>query len=116
MSDTAALQMRALAVTKGTRLGAILAAAFEVADRPAPAFQGKAVITSDGFVMCDFADSDGRFHRGAFVGDVTELERNLDGLSKHLRLDHAARAVLLGQIQAWIDSDFRSVPGLRLIG
>jgi hypothetical protein len=33
-----------------------------------PRFEGKAAISSDGFVMCDMVDQHGDYHTGAFVG------------------------------------------------
>lgn len=109
------LQARALAATTGTQLGAILAVAYHVTGRSAPAFCGEATITSDGFVTCDYISADEQFHHGAIICDVADLERNLLGLSKHLKLDSVERTALLATVQAWIAFDHRPVPGLRMI-
>ena len=71
---------RALAATRGTQLGAIIACSLSL-PRSSPMFNGKASITSDGFVMCDFTDTAGVTHMGAFVGAVSDLNRNVEGLA-----------------------------------
>lgn len=114
MMEPAVLQARVLSATRGTRLGAILEAVYDVPDRSAPSFHGKANITSDGFLMCDFTATDGQFHRGAFAGEVGDLERNLVGLSQHLNLDETDQKSLLEKVQAWIEIDYRAEPGLHL--
>jgi hypothetical protein len=57
-----------------------------------PSFDGKALVTSDGFVMCNFTDSYGQYHMGAFVGDISDLDRNVAGLSAHVKLNETDRA------------------------
>lgn len=100
-------QAKALAATRGTRLGAILHAALGV-EKPAPCFNGRATVTSDGFFMCDFTDGNGNQHMGAFGGAVADLERNLNGLAAHLHLIKPARAGLFATIRQWFDTDYRS--------
>ena len=61
---------RALEASEPTRAGCILrcAAGQDPLDGDTRQFHGKACITSDGFLLCDFTDSHGNFHMGAFVG------------------------------------------------
>ena len=104
-------QARAVTAAEGTQTGRIVACALgqEVA---APRFCGKATITSDGFVMCDFIDQHEQFRHGAFVGGVSDLEQNVLRLADHLRLDEAARQELCRKVQEWVETDYRSEPGL----
>lgn len=74
----------AMQATRGTQLGAIVACALGRASGR-PRFHGQAHVTSDGFVMCDFTDKEGRYHHGAFVGSMTDLLDNIAGLLAHLR-------------------------------
>lgn len=104
-------QDRAVDVAQGTHTGAILVCALGRASL-GPRFSGKASITSDGFVMCDFVGRDGQFHPGALVGGVSELERNVLRLAEYLSLAEDARQELRRAIQAWIVNDYRSQPGL----
>jgi hypothetical protein len=98
---------QALAATAGTQFGAILHASLGV-DKAAPLFRGKASVTSDGFVMCDFVDSHGAYRHSAFVGAVSDLDSNVDGLSRHLNLGESDRASLRAAVKSWIGTDYRS--------
>lgn len=98
---------KALAATRGSQLGAVLAAAFgEEID--APRFDGKATVTSDGFVMCNFIDKNENYYMGAFVGSVHDLYANIQGLSDHLSLNKGDRDQLKEKINQWIEKDWRS--------
>jgi len=101
-------KQRALAATRGSQLGAIVAC---VLGRkiPAPHFIGKASITSDGFVMCDFRSKDGAYRHGAFVCDATDLERNTAGLIAHLELTPEEQKIFLAAMSAWISTDYRNI-------
>lgn len=104
-----ALKDKILAATKDTRLGAVLQCAMDPAGpRPYPCFIGKATITSDGYVMCDFFDGDGQLRLGAFVGAAESLERNVGALGAHLGLDEAQKAQLFALAKSWIGKDYRS--------
>lgn len=99
---------RALAATRGSRFGAILSAATGT-EIEAPCFHGKASVTSDGFVMADFAGADGRYHMGAFVGAMSDLENNVRGLAKHLGLNDEERAELSDTVRGWVGRDYRKL-------
>ena len=97
---------RALAATQGTQTGAILHCALGIPKDP-PSFHGKASITSDGFVMCDFTDAGGSEHIGAFVGSASDLGDNVTELARYLTLSPADTAALQAAVKAWIGTDWR---------
>jgi hypothetical protein len=99
-------QDKALASTRGTKFGAILRVALGQTTG-FTRFVGKASITSDGFVMCDFVDKDGEGHHGAFVGEVSDLDRNVEGLAKHLTLNSDDHNALTAAVANWIGKDWR---------
>jgi hypothetical protein len=96
---------RALAATRGSHFGAIIAAATDT-EIEAPCFTSKACITSDGFVMANFEGADGRQHLGAFVGSASDVVNNARGLADHLNLDGADRSELFATIRGWIGQDY----------
>lgn len=104
---TLAWQDKILAATKGTQLGAIARCALG-RNEPGqtPAFTGRASITSDGFIMCDFVDQEGRGHMGAFVGGVSELRGNVLGVAAHLNLNHGDTQAWFKVMKEWIAVDF----------
>lgn len=103
-----------LDATDGTRTGAIARCALgRNTEHLCPRYTGKASITSDRYVMCDFVDRDGRFHHGAFVGGVEELTANIVGVADHLRLSPPRRAEWFRVCRAWIAQDY-SGRGLAL--
>jgi len=53
------LKDKILAVTKNSKFGSILRCALNVERDALPRFTGKAIVTSDGFVMATFISSDG---------------------------------------------------------
>ena len=102
-------QDKALAATNGSQFGAILRCALDRNEPDdVPCFNGKASVTSDGFVMCNFIDRDGRCHLGAFVGSATDLHRNVAGLANHLKLNVADHNAMRAAIANWIGRDWRS--------
>lgn len=103
---------KALAATRGSQFGAILSAATDT-EIPAPSFSGKASITSDSFVMCNFTKANGENHMGAFVGGASDLVRNTQGLAKHLKLDDAERAELFATVRNWIGQDYSGGKALK---
>lgn len=99
----------ALAATRGTRFGAIIKCVFgKTTGKDIPRFVGKAIVTSDGFVQCNFVSSDGAMRHGAFVGDVRDLEKNTADLIVHLELTDEEKKVFLGLMSQWIATDYRS--------
>lgn len=107
-------QDKILAATNGTQLGAIARCALG-RNEPGqmPAFTGRASITSDGFVMCNFVDKEGRGHMGAFVGAVSDLRGNILGVATHLNLNETERAAWFKVMKEWIAVDY-SGRGLAL--
>ena len=107
----------ALAAADGTQTGAILRCALGRNTDAVPRFEGKASVTSDGFVMCNFIDRNGEGHMGAFVGSYDDLLRNLGKLAAHVEkhgrveVDHKA---MLDAIDAWIGCDYRAGRAVKI--
>lgn len=94
---------KALAATRGSQFGAIIRCALgrDAGQTTGPRFVGKANITSDRFIMCNFIDSNGQFRHGAFVGAFDDLTRNYRGLSDHLKLNDKDRAAFRRVLASW---------------
>lgn len=107
MSEKVTWQDRLLAATQGTQTGAIVKC---VLGRNLPngrrQYQGSAIITSDGFLMCNFVDAEGEGHGGAFVGSVEDLKRNIVKVADHLELSDADREAWYRACRAWISTDY----------
>lgn len=98
-------QDKAMAATRGTQLGAIIACAIG-REIEGPRFWGKASITSDGYVMCNFTRADGENHMGAFVGSARDLVSNVRGLADHLSLAGQDRIELFKAVRDWVSLDY----------
>jgi hypothetical protein len=99
-------QDRLLAATKGTQTGAIAKCVLgRNVDGGRRQYMGQALITSDGFVLCSFVDSEGQEHMGAFVGSVEDVRSNLVGVARHLKLTDEEREAWYQACRAWIASD-----------
>jgi hypothetical protein len=94
-------KQKALAATRGSQFGAIVACALGEKTR-APYFSGRPSITSDGYVMCNFVDRNGEGHMGAFVGSFSDVQRNTKGLADHLKLNVEDRAEYTGALTKWL--------------
>ena len=90
-----------------TQTHAIIACALGRDPMTTAKFVGKAIVTSDGFIQCDFIDHDGQGRRGAFVGSWGELEINLAGLIQHLGLGPAELQQLTKLVESWVGTDYR---------
>lgn len=104
---TPELKTKILAAAGRTQTGALLACILGEA-RPAPYFTGKGVITSDGFLMCNFVDRDNTFHPGAFVGSFHDLTDNILRLRDFMQLSKADYNDLSLTVSGWIGQDYRS--------
>lgn len=96
------LQKKILAVTQNGQFGAILRCALGVERDALPRFTGRAVVTSDGFVMATFISSDGETHLGAFVGSKKDLVQNVEGLSRWLKLSPEEDRELRTLVDGWL--------------
>jgi len=96
---------RALSATHGTRFGAIIACMLGHSI-DAPRFDGKAIITSDAFVMCNFTTAEGERELGAFVGGLDDIETNVAGLADHLNLSAAEREEFAKVLEGWIAMEY----------
>jgi hypothetical protein len=99
---------KAVLATRGSQFGAIINCAFGIGagETTGPRFVGKANVTSDGFVMCDFIDRNGQYRFGAFVGAKSDLDGNVRGLTKHLKLTDKQETEFKAKIASWIGSDW----------
>ena len=91
-----------------TQLGAIVMAAIGKKPPSPPELVGKATITSDGMVMCDFIDPSGTYHYGAFVCSDRDMVRNIVGLANHCNLSNDEKVAFLAMVNNWIGKDHRS--------
>lgn len=90
-----------------TQTHAIIACALGRDPMTTARFVGKATITSDGFIMCDFIDHDGQGRRGAFVGSWGELEANLIQLARLLGLTTQEHHQVVELVESWVGKDYR---------
>ncbi len=90
-----------------TQTHAILAAAMGREPLTTARYVGRAVCTSDGYLMCSFVGEDGDHHMGAFVGSYGDLEQNLIRLGKHLGLTAEEKLELGDLVDGWIATDYR---------
>lgn len=88
-----------------TQLGTILGAVFSYDFDAPPRFSGQAYTTTDGYVMCGYEQSNGKFHNGAFVGSVTDVVKNTVGIAAHCELTGEDRNALFVAVQRWIGHD-----------
>jgi len=100
-------QDKAIAATRGTQLGAVIECALDRGRAKLPRFEGKAIVTSDGYLQCDFVDKTGEGYNSAFIGHVSELSNNVEGLAKHLELYPFEHSELTAAVAAWIGTDYR---------
>jgi hypothetical protein len=97
------------AATSASKLGAIIACALDVQRDAVPRFEGKAVITSDGFLICNFVTRHGEHHMGALVGSIGDLDKNIEGLIRHLALKSDEAEELTAAVTNWIATDYRDM-------
>jgi|GEM_PF-318315 len=96
---------RAVSAAEGTRTGAIIACVLGHEIEP-PCFHGKAAVTADGFIMCDFTSGDGLRHGGAMVGNLDDLEENVVQLARHLNLTATERGEFAAALGEWIKTEY----------
>jgi hypothetical protein len=99
----------AVMATRGnaTLLGTILLCVLDRNGDGCPRFVGKASVTSDGFILCDYVSRGGVFNPGAFAGAMADLDRNIAGLADHLKLSADDRIALRQAVRDWIALDYR---------
>lgn len=96
---------KAILATKGSQFGAIVACALGEKIDP-PHFVGRASVTSDGFVMCDYVDRHGWKRMGAFAGTYGDLINNTRGLERHLGLSGVDLSEYRSTMNAWIARNY----------
>jgi hypothetical protein len=102
---------RILDASAGTQLGAIIRCAYDLERDAIPRFCGKAVMTSDDYIMCNFIDRNGIGHMGAFVGSRTDFDRNVLGIALHCKLGPAERAMFVNTMNDWAGVKYGAVRG-----
>jgi len=97
-----------LGAAQGTRTGALVRAALG-RNKPTnyPRFLGRPTVTSDGFMVCNFADALGQGQNvRAFAGHIDEFAQNVRALADHCSLTGAERSGLFTAIVLWIGTDY----------
>ena len=100
---------KVFAATRGTKTGAIIDCALDVARDALPRFEGKAVVTSDGLLICDYVDRGGELRMGALVGSIVDLDENVENLIRHLALKSDEVEQLAAAVTNWIECDYRDI-------
>jgi hypothetical protein len=91
-----------LFIAARTQTGAIVACAYDVLRDDTPRFEGKATRTSDGYLLCDYVDKQGREHYSAFVGSEEHLWENINVLSEACHLAINQDTDLKRKVADWI--------------
>lgn len=108
MSKPERWQEKLLRTARGMQTGAIVAAILG-RDIQQPKYVGKAVVTSDGFVMCNFITKNGESKHGALVSDVDGVCDNLRALVHVCKLTSEQATEFYNIAKAWIAIDYRAV-------
>jgi hypothetical protein len=110
--DPESWQGKAILATHGNRgmTGTVLLACLGQTPPHPPALGLGAVITSDGFVMCDFVGKDGVMHTGAFLDHIDLVIKAFRLLADHLKLGDEDREKMFLYLRGWIKKDWRANP------
>lgn len=106
-------EAKAIRATAGTRFGMMLMSALHL-EPDEPPRCGRPCITSDGYLIGDYTARDGTRHMGALLGEAKDLERNIIGFPRHINMTPQERKEFYHLWRKWIETDYRSPPGLRL--
>jgi len=85
----------------GSKVHAMVAAALQV-EIDAPRFHGRATLTSDGHIMCNFEGRDGEFHMGAHAGHIETLRDFIEHGLEHGKLTATQYARIRNALCAWL--------------
>lgn len=91
----------------------VLAAIGKTPSRP-PYLVGKAIIASDGRILCDFVDDKG-YHACSKVCDDEDLVKNIMGLVRHCNLNEEERVEFMARVNNWIGQDYRDKARIRKV-
>jgi hypothetical protein len=78
-----------------------------------PRFNGRAIVTSDGFLICFFVGKDRQGHAGAFAGAANSFEKSCNAIAANARLDAEERRAFFDAIKSFVEIDYRVCPGFR---
>lgn len=102
-------RLRLIEATQGNRsiLGCVVIAAIGHRSENPPYLVGKATVTNDGQVLCDFVERGGTYYFNARIGDDEDFARNIAGLAVAAGLDDLERIEFLARVNNWIGRDER---------
>lgn len=89
-----------------TQTQAIIAAAFDIPNRPTPRYAPSCIVTSDDFIIADFTGRDGERHMGAFVGAFPDLRANITKFIEHFALTDTEAQAVRDAVNNWISTDY----------
>jgi hypothetical protein len=93
------------------QLQALVLAALDLPPRHPPAgFTGRATVTSDGHIMCNFTTAGDEHHHGAYAGHIDQLAAYLDYLITELQLDPVQTLELQRSLDAFIATSYEARP------
>ena len=78
--------------------------------RPPVGFSGRATVTSDGHIMCNFTTAEDEHHHGAYAGHIDQLAVYLDYLTTELQLDPVQTLELQRSLDAFIATSYEARP------
>lgn len=88
---------------------ALVLAALDLPPRlPPMAFTSRALITSDGHIMCDFTDHEGENHGAAYAGHIDQLKAYLDYLTTELQLPDHMDLSLRQSMDAFVQTSYEA--------
>lgn len=73
-------------------------------------FMGKATVTSDGHLLCDYLTADGEPHAKAHAGTIQQLANYADYLTRELQLTDAMDLTLRQALDASIGTSYEAQP------
>lgn len=77
---------------------------------PPMAFTSRALITSDGHIMCDFTDREGENHGATYAGHIDQLKAYLDYLTTELQLTDHMDLTLRQSMDAFVQTSYEAHP------
>lgn len=110
-------RLKLIEKTRGnqTHEGRIVLAAIGKEPSNPPYFRGRANITSDGMVLCDFVSADGVYHHDDVVGTDSDLVRNMVALASFSGLNDDEKIEFLALVNDWIAVDNRSTTRIKRV-
>lgn len=110
-------RLKLIEATRGNQslMGCLVLAAIGKEPSNPPFFRGKARITNQNEVLCDFVGKDRIYHSMARISDDEDLVQNLVRLTVHCDLTDDERVEFLARVNAWIEHDDREMGRIRRV-